>query len=541
MRKPGKTTVGYAVNIAGILILSFLIVRLMKMVANVGCVTVINNGYNEIRDYASFRLAHLFFEGKNPYTLDNLNYNVPFACLYTPIYPAMVAFVCRVLDCDIVGGYYVVNIFVYFVTSFFIWLTVKDYFDNSKFIGIIAVTINVGSFFALFDIPILNFHTDTIGILMISMMMFILKKYKEKTAILALLTVWLVFTKQILIVIAVPVFIYYLIENRKFALKYFCQCVVIGLFTVAAVQIICPLYWTETVYFQFAVSGDSGTVSESVKNLTSCYRRYIPYFVLAGSGVVLSAVIDVVKKDFSINAKTVKRLIKEHDFALFLILNILISSLALLYIARAYEDGYKYCQDMLSPSFFLLCVYIWNGCLVKKLDKIKLANKEINQGVCVIVMCIVTTLVLRNFGDKVLNRWDSYNMLHLDRILTEHDGEKIYVGLNATPYLINRNMWEPESNVYFNDGQTEYFIGNLPDLPINTLFYEEEISEAANHYAERVNNMVANREFGVVATSVENIIDMDVLEDNYEEYETVRIETATNICYPVTVWLPRED
>ena len=53
--------------------------------------------------------------------------------------------------------------------------------------------------------------------------------------------------------------------------------------------------------------------------------------------------------------------------------------------------------------------------------------------------------------------------------------------------------------------------------------------------------MVANREFGVVATSVENIIDMDVLEENYEEYETVRIETATNICYPVTVWLPRED
>lgn len=535
-------SIGYLVNIIGILILGMTIIRLLTVVGNFSAISVVNSGYNEIRDYVSFRLAHLFLMRENPYTFDNLTeLNVPFMCLYTPLYPGLVAIACKLTGYSIVAGYYIVNIVLFILTAFNMWLILKEFFDNSRLVGVIVIAANVATFFSLFGLPILNFHSDTVGIFITSLIFLVLYKDRRKTWILAILTVSLIFTKQILLVMAAPLFIYYLIVDRKLALKYMLQCIVCGLVTVAVVQILFPLYWTETIYMQFAVSESTGTLNHALKNIGECYSRYLPYFVLSLIGIVISVVVGFVKKDLYTFKTNAKSIIKDKAYLIYLVLNIVIGTLSLLYFARGYEDGYKYCQDILAPSFFLLCALIWNGYTVKRLESIELGSSTIKQGGAVIVLCCVTVTVCSHFSYRLYTKWDADTMVRLDSLLASYDGGTIYVGVNATPYMVNRNMWEPEANVYFNDGQIEYFLKEAPDLPINGLFYEEEVIDAANEYADRINGMVERREFDVIAISVENVIDMDILEDNYEEYKTFRVETATNICYPVTVWVPIED
>ena len=530
------------ITVISLLILLWPIARIIKLTANVPTASIILNGYNELRDYVSFRLAHFAVEGINPYKVDFLQQtNVPFIPLYPGLNPLIVAIICKFTGFSIMAGFYIVNLLMLAVTSFNIWQIVKDYIKN-RFIGILVTFINVSTFFCLFcsplGAPIFNFHTDTIGICLTSLLFLVVYKKRQNTWLLAVLSVMLVFTKQILLIMVVPLFLWFLIIDRKLALKYFVQSCITGVIAFVLVQLMFPLYWTETIYMQFTVSTNYGTVIDALKNILDFYYKYYMYLVLIVAGLTGIIVIQIRNKGTK-SKSFIRKLIDDESFVLYLILNVLIGTLTLLYLAKCQEDGYKYCQDILSPSLFLLLVFVWNKCFAGRLN-INSNKKIYMDAVVLIALCLATTITYSHYRASYYLRNDYAAYFEFDSAISEHEGGNMYLGMNSTQYMLNRDLWET-GNIWFNDGQIEYFVGDMYNNPVaDRIFYSEEISNAANTYVDEVNSMIANREFCLVATCRDEIIDMEALEANYYVSGTYWIKTDTNGSCEVKVWLPIE-
>lgn len=526
-------------KISIILILLYPIMIILMMLGNIPGISIIENGYNEVRDYVSFRMTHLAMDGVNPYSLDVLeSTNVPFMLLYTGLNPLLVAVLCRVTGISVMAGYYIVNIAMVILTAVNVWLIFKDFFPANKVAGVICTVINTATFFSLIGLPIFNFHTDTIGIYFTSIILLIVYKDKRKTLLLALLSVLLIFTKQILVVMVVPLFFYYLIMDRKLALKFFLQCAVCGLVIFVIVQLLFPLYWTETIYAQFFVSRNYGNLYSAIINICSLYYRYNMYIILILIGTIGGIYLKSKSGyEFTIPFFT-RDLIKNEEYAIYLILNMIFGTIFLLYFAKCGGDGYKYCQDIIAPSFYVLAVYVW----YRYFGGILFRNSGWNlrkRSVLVLLLCFTTTITYTHFGRTYYSRDDIKNYVELDSIIESHSGEKMYLGMNSTQYMLNRNIWESE-DIWFNDGQIEYFNQTYPDIALlNKFFYNEEIENAAKSYVAEVNTMIQNKEFGLITTCSDNIVDGSLLEQNYYNSGTIGIKTDVNGIFEVTVWLPK--
>lgn len=529
----------FMILVASVVVLSYAVIRILFLGGNVISLSIINNAYNEVRDYVSFRLTHFIIDGVNPYTMNHLDEtNVPFMLLYTGLNPLLVAIVCRITGVSIMAGYYIVNILTYLATALNVWLIVRNFFKESKWIAAICVLVNVATFFALFGLPIFNFHTDSIGIYMTSVIFLIVYKNKRLTLPLAILTVMLIFTKQILVILAVPLFVYYFIVDRKLSIKYFLQCVICGIITVSVIQILFPLYWTETIYAQFFVSKSYGNLKDACFNIASFYYRYFAYFILIIAGTIGGICLKLKRwRKFSFIA-FIKELIDQHGFAVYLILNIIFGTLSLLYFAKCGGDGYKYCQDMLASSWFILAVYIWHNYFSNLIDQSK--PFELSSRLLLFILCVASTLTYSSFQLAYYDNADERTFISLNDIISSHSGEKMYLGMNATMYMLNNDIWESD-DIWFDDGQIEFFNGDYPDSSfLNIFFCGQEIEKAAREYVAEVNTMVANKDFGVIVTCIDNIINKDVLSANYVEYTTMGVKTDTNGIFYVTVWIPSE-
>ena len=270
-----------------VIVLIFPIIKILSLLFNISTISILINSANEVRDYVSFRLANFIIEGHNPYTEEFLDEtNVPFMILYTGLFPLTVAIFCKITGSTVLLGYYCVNILIYAGTVFNLWLILNDYFDKYRVIAIVCIGICSASFFSLFGLPIFNFHTDTIGIYISTLIFVVIFKNDKLTLLLALLTVSLIFTKQIMVVMVLPIFIYYLIINKKLAIKFVIQCTAIGLITFTIFQLLFPLYWSETIYAQFMVSKNYGDFYQAKENIKDFYRRYKYLVMVFGVGII---------------------------------------------------------------------------------------------------------------------------------------------------------------------------------------------------------------------------------------------------------------
>lgn len=211
------------------IIVIFLAFKLLLMICNITNISIMYNVTNEFFDFPSYRLTHLIMQFNNPYKLEGMTRTtVPFLDLYTGLNPLISAVVCSITGISVSAGYYVTNLLWVFLTAFNIWLVVKDFFGIDKPVAFLCVIINVATFFAYFGLPVFNLHADSIGIYVSSLIILEIYKNKENTILISALTVLLIFTKQILIIFSVPIFIFYLVKDKKSAVNYVIQCVLIG-------------------------------------------------------------------------------------------------------------------------------------------------------------------------------------------------------------------------------------------------------------------------------------------------------------------------
>lgn len=523
-----------------VIVLIFPIIKILSLLFNISTISILINSANEVRDYVSFRLANFIIEGHNPYTEEFLDEtNVPFMILYTGLFPLTVAIFCKITGSTVLLGYYCVNILIYAGTVFNLWLILNDYFDKYRVIAIVCIGICSASFFSLFGLPIFNFHTDTIGIYISTLIFVVIFKNDKLTLLLALLTVSLIFTKQIMVVMVLPIFIYYLIINKKLAIKFVIQCTAIGLITFTIFQLLFPLYWSETIYAQFMVSKNYGDFYQAKENIKDFYRRYKYLVMVFGVGII-SEIFWLRKLHPHVSNLLffLKEAVIKEKFIVYLLINIAIGTLSLCYFAKCGGDGYKYCQDLLAPSccliaFISFCKYLrqWGN-----LYKIKFCGTVI-----LLVLCLASGKTYNKFSNTQYSQEDIIAYQKLDEIISVYSNQKIYLGMNSTQYMLRRDLWEPE-NIWFNDGQIEYFTnGSYQEGSfIHNFFNGDKLKKTGEKYKKQINDMVAKKDFAVITTCIDNIIERKNLETNYIKDSVYKIKTDTNGIFEVTLWLPKE-
>lgn len=539
-RTEKKDYLCYAMLFAASLLVAYTVIKIFLSSGHILSFSHQYTSFNEVRDYVSFRLTNLIMEGKNPYTLDMLSeYSVPFMDLYTPFTPLLVAVLCKLTGISILSGNYVINILFVLLTCLNLWQIIKDMVSAHKKEVFACVCIYAATFFTMFltSAPIFNFHADAAGIFVTSLIYLVVYKRKENTFLLAFLTVSLVFTKQILMVLALPLFLYYLVKNKRLAWRYFVQCCICGISAVIIMQIFFPLYWTETIYAQFFAVSSESSLFYAIYNIAHAYLRYWPLILLLLIAVVGSFVIRK-KRGEKLCVSGIVRELAEEEYALYLLLNILIGTIFLLYFAQNFVDGYKYCQDMLAPNLLLLTIYAWLKFFGG--DWARGKNQAIKYASLVLGLCISAFVSYTNFTYEEFTEEDGTSYTALYDTIQEYEDECIYLGMNSTQYLLENNLWEPE-NIFFNDGHMEFFARDFTDNAlINRFFYNEEITKAADNYEKKVNQMIANKEFALVAVCGDLVVNGQILQQYYYPAATYPIKNETNGIFDVVVWLPIE-
>ncbi len=255
---------------------------------------------NEYREAANVLLTKVFLDGENPYSISALNGELPcYIYLYGPLYSCVTAAIAAILPVDIVFIHYIVTFICILVSGFFAAKTVKKFS--------VSLVAPVCAFLFLmvchWRYGFVNAVPDSMALMLMMAVLYVLtlEDFKYKAVVCAALTIASFLTKQYFLLIAGTVFIYLIIYERKTALRYVRDCFVIAVIVSAVITLVCPLFWTYTIYL--AKGPGSGVAGHITKNgvkvssndynlqqIMSVGGLFLFFFVAETAGVVISAV-----------------------------------------------------------------------------------------------------------------------------------------------------------------------------------------------------------------------------------------------------------
>ena len=564
----------YVMIFGTILAYGYICLRILDKLANVWSVSKLFFSYNEFRDYVGIRLSQFVMQGINPYLKDTAtSFTVPFLYQYTGITPVLVGLLCKITHVGIIEANYFFNFFFVILTSYNYYLIFKDSFSCMlyKILLFACILLNTCTFFSMAGNLIVTFRPDALGLYICSLIYLIANKKANRAIPLSVLSVLLILTKQFLIIFAVPLFAYLVMldiaksdscsipdsarrEEDKdsakrgfnrftlrnmwssYAFRYIVGCLMTGLALFFLVRILFPLYWTESIYGQFLSTGRyDWPLEAALENIRDCFLRYKWYWIV-GMGCFFIFLIRVLLFSVEDDRKTDRyNFIRKHGFAVYLLLNIISAVLTCTYIARNGGDGYKYCGELIGPSLFLIILYLLT-CI-----KPKQKNKEIIHSTMLTILAVMTVGTIHHFQLAHYTVEDIENYDAVYSVLDQHLSGQMYLGMGTTGWLIKNGLVEPE-NIFFNDGHVEYFNTDTTGGSVleKFLFYgKEDIGDIAKGYVNEVNDKVSKKEFSVITTAIDVVVERPLLEENYYLFGSYNLK-ADNNSFDTEIWLPKK-
>lgn len=488
--------------------------------------TIAVNSFNELTDFTLIRATKAFYNFINPYSLDNLEKEIPFLYLYTPIMPLISAIVSRVIHGNILLNCYIVNIIFVILTIINMIIILKEKIKKDKFVYIEFIILITFTFFSMFGLPIFNLRPDTIAIYVFTLIVLVLKNNYKNTNLLVFLSILQVFTKQIMFIQTLSIIIFLLLIDKKVVKQFIIKMLIFGVLTIFVICCFFPLYWAESCYTMLYVDNLLGGFDNSIYNILYFYFRYIGilFFIVIG-------LINLFKNNIKLFDKSnVYKFILENKLIVFVIINIFISTISLLYFAKPGIDGYKYCQDLLAPSILILFIY-----LSENIFQNVVLKRYFN-----IILLIITIISLAQFDYSIYTKDNINEYYTLAKDMKKFDGEKIFFEKISVQDFDVKSKYYENKNIYFDDGHIPYFSFDIYDSsPHRIVPYLNEVHRAGVDYRNMVNEMVENQEFKMIVTCFNLILDENILEEKYEIYRTYKIKTDVDI-HNVVSWVPKK-
>ena len=482
----------------------------------------------ELREGANIALTRSFLKGANPYTLEisldsvrpSLFYMYPF------MYSLLVAGISIILPfVDLPLLHYIIS-FICGTTAAAIGAyivkkeTVSPFAPLTTFFLMLSCSWR-GAYISAFP--------DTMALLM-SVLLLYLVIYESKKwhmASMAILTIMIFFTKQYFVIIAVGIWIYYLISDRKKLLRYTIYCATTGIIFAIVVSLIFPLYWTYSLFF---VNGSATRIS--VENIIFCIKQYcyigftfFPVLLMCFYGF-FQLIMHRKEKPWQ-NRQTVL-------FAVFLT-----SGFFLLKLGTNDGAYLTYFLQLLIPVMIILGMICFEKYVYSELG-------GINESICILIIFLfvgVSVLnVTQKFANSVyLNEDDVQEWSDIYIYLNECEGQQIYYSPNLAFYAMEHNQYiydlgQNEFVNYESEGITT--LGAWKQSKISsTLFpYVDDIIENHMDYREKLLDDIHKGVYDVVVETQYLYFDRDDLDENYKLQATYELKSGT-VVYWTDVWV----
>ena len=264
----------------------------------------------ELLEASNVALTNMFLDGKTPYSAASLRYDVPGINYDYPFFSSLVAAaIAGVTGCSAVTAHFVISVISILGSGAIGYFTVRR-FSRTTIAPILAALLFM---MCHWRYGYISAAPDDLGLLILMLTLYgaASPKLKHKPLWCAIGITLCFYTKQYLVFVAIPVFIYMLLYSRGEAFKLFIITLGINIAAAVIITVEWPLYWMRAFAFTYIGAGMGGgfRFSTFLEQL-----NYLLYSFAALFAIVVVAIIVAVRK----HRDKAKRLnIRENDaFAL---------------------------------------------------------------------------------------------------------------------------------------------------------------------------------------------------------------------------------
>ncbi len=224
---------------------------------------------NEYQEVSNVQMTEAFLSGQNPYAFfDAVEQEKPGTVYaYGPLYPLLTALFCRLLPIDHIFAHYLISFLSMLAAAALGAWMVREQTETllppvSAFLLIINCTWRYGY---------VNAVPDALAFLWVMLVFFVetRKNFRGREVVEVILVIAAVYTKMYMGYIALPLFLCKLIHDKKAAVRFAAEGIVLMTVFTAAVTFCCPLLWTFSVFIPVGPWGITDEEYASVVNRIS--------------------------------------------------------------------------------------------------------------------------------------------------------------------------------------------------------------------------------------------------------------------------------
>ena len=366
-----------------------------------------------------------------------------------------------------------------------------------------------------------------ISVLILYLVMFGAKKWHMGA--IALLTIGLFFSKQYFVIIAISVWIYYLVVDRKKLLRYTLYCMIIGVLSVVVVSFAFPLYWTYGLFF---VNGSTTRIS--VENIKFCVKQFC-YIGFTFFPILIMCLFGILQ----LVVKRKEKLWRENEMVLYI--HFIVAGLCLLKFGTNDGAYLTYFLQLLVPVMIILGVLCFERYVYP-------AFGSLDFNVCVLICFLFAGISVLNVTQKFANyvyltKNDEQEWLDIYAYLDEYAGMPVYYSPNLAFYALEHNQYiydlgQNEFVNYESEGITTLDTWKQSQI-FQTLFpYVDDIIEHHMIYRARLREDIQEGKYDVVVETQYLYFEREDLEDQYELIDKYKLKSGT-VTYETEVWKKR--
>ncbi|MCQ2516074.1 MAG: hypothetical protein MJ094_04345 [Saccharofermentans sp.] len=530
------------------LVCAFFLVKLIAYFGTAFFQTAVYHIPIEYRDMSTLSVAKAFSEWKNPYSVSySQGLNTPIAYQYTFVVPMIIALIHNVTHLDFVLSALIMNYMFIFIAVLFIYHLLKE-FCSIKVYWVVPIFYFTTCGFSMFidRAPGFTARGDALGIAILAIIYWLVAKHKDKIVLISFLSALLFYTKSTDVFLALPVFVYYLIDNWKSAIKYFFCCIGFGVASIILVRLLFPLFFVENIYYLLGGVLDRGDIVIAQEN----YGAFFSSNVVLNTFFRIGLVAILIKIGFSIYKDGFKTAWNKYGvIAMMLFAAVIYPELLTLFKASfIIGDGYKYCNSLMFEPYFVVATYfiytlaesLPNWILPELNNDDVVLKNSIRSVVGAISIIYICNACFSYYEWKLPSVEHCIEWEDTLELCSQYDLDKIYFGPMIATYALNQD--NGLETAFYDSGHTEYNgsenanmdLSNVQDFKnifiFNTVDAEDELIE---NYDADINSRISEGYFDllIVPRYGTVFIDIEDLDDNYEKVDEIHLTSFINECY----------
>ncbi len=459
---------------------------------------------NEIQESVNIQLTQCFLNGINPYLTDVAADTMPPGLIYEygPVYSLITAAIAKVIPCDLILLHYLVSYIATIVSAILGFFIVREH-TSTLLPGAFAFLILIN---CTWRYGYINAVPDTLAFLFVMVAIFLetRKNCKFRELLEVIFVVLAFYTKLYMAFIALPLFIYKLIRDKKAAIRFFVWgMAIMGIVTVA-VTVTCPLIWTYTLYFlhgTFGLKGDAAAKSSYVSFDDSSVKNALDVLLFRNTTVpskgfgyeilqlrsLIGTFLFVFAAFVAGSIELVRKRLKDADGIMtFLFIVVLVSIPVLAYFGTNDGAWLSYYLQMQIPAVILFStIYLEEKCIT--LDGLPMTLIVLFYGIMVFFTVYRTSHRLPYYYMDAEQRktWDeAYNLLddHIKKGEIYYSPAFSFHAIKNDQYYYNNGLIGQGEKMYNDYLHTDWLRTMFPDagkVMSNHIEYRKQLREKA--------------------------------------------------------------